>query len=407
MKRADPYCWITVANFPRALIALSSWFLFLRIGPGFSSDAIADGPTLDIISANVTSLRKNWDLVKALDSSIYFLQETTLNKQGQNAMARTISKDNHSATFGLPCEYKFSGSQTSISLWNAKSGGLASIAKNSLPLKDIKSTTFMFEIGRATHTWVPCGLGHRGFHIINCYGYVGAGTKNPHAFTLNEKFLSSVFEYTSTLGDVPWMVVGDLQTNPDTSPVLGTLCASNTIHDLGAIFTDSAWTYQKGQNEHIRTRIDMALCNDAMLAHVTDMHIIRDSNLPGHCPLRVFLDFPSHLDSKMVYRTPKKLPVYKQCCPNEVVDDIEARLWSDVADDFHNALMNSNVDDVFTIWTKTAEKICCEQARFLQQTVSRQQLGRGMPPKVVSQTVQASLVPFLPNLVPQRRDYLP
>jgi hypothetical protein len=105
LKRADPYCWITVANFPRALIALSSWFLFLRIGPGFSSDAIADGPTLDIISANVTSLRKNWDLVKALDSSIYFLQETTLNKQGQNAMARTISKDNHSATFGLPCEY--------------------------------------------------------------------------------------------------------------------------------------------------------------------------------------------------------------------------------------------------------------------------------------------------------------
>ena len=74
----------------------------------------------------------------------------------------------------------------------------------------------------------PLCLGHRGFHIINCYGYVGAGTKNPHAFTLNEKFLSSVFEYTSTLGDVPWMVVGDLQTNPDASPVLGTLCASNT-----------------------------------------------------------------------------------------------------------------------------------------------------------------------------------
>ena len=175
------------------------------MGPCFPSDETADGPSINIISANVTSLRKNWDSVKTLDSSLYFLQETTLNKQGQNAMAmaRTISRDNHNVTFGLPCGYKFSGSQSSISLWNAKSGGLASIAKKPLPLKDIKSTTFMFEIGRATHTWVPCGPGRRGFHIINCYGYVGAGTKNPHAFALNEKLLSSVFEYAASLGGHP------------------------------------------------------------------------------------------------------------------------------------------------------------------------------------------------------------
>jgi hypothetical protein len=38
-----------------------------------------------------------------------------------------------------------------------------------------------------------------------------------------------------------------------------------------------------------------------MLAHVTCMQLVRDSNLPGHCPVRVSLDFAPHLDNKMVY----------------------------------------------------------------------------------------------------------
>lgn len=199
--------------FPQRIIAFSSWLLLLLLGPAFSSDEIADGPAIDIISSNITSLRKNWELIKSLDASVYFLQETTLNKQGQNAMAKVIRKSSHSAIFGPPCGYKFSGAQTSISLWNAKSGGLAAVAKDPLPLKVIKSTSYPFDSGRCTHTWLPTGMGRRGIHVINCYGYVGAGPKNMRIFKLNEKFLASVFEYVASLGEVPWIVVGDLQTS--------------------------------------------------------------------------------------------------------------------------------------------------------------------------------------------------
>ena len=43
----------------RRLLPSSVWCLLLGMGPAFSSDCIADGP-IKIMSANVTSLRKNW-----------------------------------------------------------------------------------------------------------------------------------------------------------------------------------------------------------------------------------------------------------------------------------------------------------------------------------------------------------
>ena len=97
-----------------------------------------------------------------------------------------------------------------------------------------------------------------------------------------------------------------LNTNPDLSPVLGALCGSNEIIDVGSLF-DSDWTYQKGADTNIRSRIDLAICNRVMLTHVQKMTVLRDTALPGHCPLRIDLDFPEHLDSKFVYRTPLRI----------------------------------------------------------------------------------------------------
>ena len=130
-----------------------------------------------LISANVTSLRKNWDLVRMMDANIYCLQETTLNPQGQNAMARTIHKSGHNVLFSKPSEYKLSGLQKTFSLSNARSGGLATISKQPLPIQNIPATNTDFEHSRCTHTWIPAGCGLRGFHLFNVYGYVGAGKK--------------------------------------------------------------------------------------------------------------------------------------------------------------------------------------------------------------------------------------
>ena len=167
--------------------------------------------------------------------------------------------------------------------------------------------------------------------------------------------LTAAFETAATLGDVPWILVGDLNTNPELSPVLGTLCGSQQTIDLGAPF-DSGWTYQKGQDVNIRTRIDHAICNRAMLPHVSNMTVLRDTNLPGHCPLRIQLDFPEHLDYKFVYRSPQSVEVNHHLLKQTEHDRIEADLWSKLNPEFSTAIRNHDVNTACNIWTRTAEQ---------------------------------------------------
>eukprot|EP00439_Symbiodinium_sp_Y106_P014909 s6979_g2.t1 len=151
-----------------------------------------------------------------------------------------------SGTFGARITLR--GAQKLPSLWNSKAGGLATIAAQPHRTQDIFHDNPAFELGRCSHTFVPIGIGNRGLHIFNVYGYVGAGPRNPHAFKLNEQLLHDVCQIALSL------IAGDLQTAPDQSPLLGTLIQSGRLFDLGALFTESTWTFQKGDNQHIRTR---------------------------------------------------------------------------------------------------------------------------------------------------------
>ena len=86
-------------------------FLFTAVGPMFSSDIAADGPQLSILSANVTSMRKNFAIIRGIDSSYSLLQETTLNIHGQSSMRKVLHRTGYDALLGPPCGFKLSGSQ--------------------------------------------------------------------------------------------------------------------------------------------------------------------------------------------------------------------------------------------------------------------------------------------------------
>ena len=97
---------------------------------------------------------------------------------------------------------------------------------------------------------------------------------------------------------MPILLVGDFQTNPSESKILGTLTSNGSYLDLGALLSDSAWTFQKGNYTNIRTRIDLALCNQIMLPLLENLEVIDDSGLPSHRPIKITLSMPSHLDQK-------------------------------------------------------------------------------------------------------------
>ena len=283
-----------------------AWFLFLHLGPCFASNYTGDGP-ITITSANVTSLRKNWGLLQSLDSTYYLCQETMLNKHGQASLRRSMHSNGYDILYGRPCQYKFSGAQKLPSLWNSKAGGLATIAAQPHRTQDIFHDNPAFELGRCSHTFVPIGIGNRGLHIFNVYGYVGAGPRNPHAFKLNEQLLHDVCQIALSL------IAGDLQTAPDQSPLLGTLIQSGRLFDLGALFTESTWTFQKGDNQHIRTRTQ-------------------------HCPLRLVLRFHTVKDNKLVYKSPKALPNLDPPDPT-FARFLDQQLWSQADNAYQHAVI--------------------------------------------------------------------
>ena len=361
----------------------------MTFGPMFASDPTGDGPQLTLLSANVTSMRKNFPIVRELGASYSFLQETTLNSQGQSSMKKALHKSGFDVHFGPPCGYKLSGSQVQHTVWNAKAGGLAAIARQPLPCKCITSTLPVYTSGRCCLTWIPTGVGTRGFYVLNIYGFVGAGAKNPKALSLNEDFLSNVIDEIATLGDVPVIAVGDFQTCPAKSRALGQAVASNFLFDLGALFAASEWTYQQGNNTNMRTRIDLALCNNTFLPYVKSVSILRDTGLPGHCPLKIGVDFPEYIDHKMVYRTPFAFKDIAPATPQQVLV-LDGKYWQQhVCSAIRESLRLGDVDSAFNLWSRQAERYCASLHVLQQGKLTRRHFGRGLTPKVVQTPVQA------------------
>ena len=346
---------------------------------------------LCLVSSNVTSLRKNWPLLQQTVADVYLCQETTLNTHGQNSMQRSLSSQGFSAAFGPATKHKFSGSQKKISLWNACSGGLATIAKQSVPFKAIPCDGDSFIIGKSHLNWFPTGVGRRGFYVYNIYGFVGAGPKCLTAFEKNEQLLHEVFSHAATLGNSPILFIGDFQTSPDHSPTLGTLLHSGTYHDLGAIWTNSAWTYQRGADSTIQTRIDLAVCNSEMLPHIKLVEVLDGTGLPSHRPIRVQFSFTKTLDHKFVYRSPK--PVDFSTTDEQTLIDTDALIWDKQMDDFTLAFQNlpkskniqRDINNLFHQWTTLAE----ETLLIATKHTSRKFQGRGLFPRLVKTIVAA------------------
>lgn len=306
-------------------------------------------------------------------------------------MRRTLASQKFHALMGPPSKFKFSGFQQKISLWNAGSGGLATIARTHQPIKHIAADGAPFTSGKCMITWIPSGIGRRGFYIFNIYGYVGAGSRNPTAMKDNEELLQQVFEHAATFGEVPILLIGDFQTNPLESKILGTLIANKSFFDLGALLTGSDWTFQKGDDTNIRTRIDLALCNQIMLPFLKNLEVVQDSGIPAHRPLKISLAFSKFLDAKFVYRSPKavSLPVH---CPR-YIENLDSETWNKQQSEWNSlstlavadADPQTHMNNLFDKWTKTAESFILKAANVH----GPQYQGRGRRPKLITKTIQA------------------
>lgn len=365
--------------------------LHVSNAPKPSGHDASNGASFCVISSNITSLRKNWPLLCSLPADLYLCQETTLNTNGQNSMKRHLSNMGYVASFGPASLPKLSGSQKSFSLWNACSGGLATIAKSHVRFTHIQCDGEPFRSGKCSLSWIPTGIARRGVYIYNIYGFVGAGPKNADAYQKNELLPEQIFTHASSLGDSPILLIGDFQTCPDASRVLGTVIHSGRYHDLGHIYTNNEWTFQKGADENIRTRIDLAICNTILLPFISSCHVLSDTGLPSHRPIQIEFTFAKVLDTKWIYRKPKRLNLLP--CAKELVEKHDAKVWSPHTQSFRESCQQarispypqSHIDSLFHTWSSVSESALLAA----EQNFGTKFRGRGLQPRVVKINTEA------------------
>ena len=107
----------------------------------------------------------------------------------------------------------------------------------------------------------------------------------------------------------------------------------------------------------------LALCNHAFLPYVASLSILRDTGLPGHCPLLLKVNFPEYVDHKLVYRTPHAFkdlspPTLDQCCR---FDCPRTGLSTCVPPSVRLCRMVTLIP-LSNLWTKHAERFCASVA---------------------------------------------
>ena len=226
------------------------------------------GPTqqLRVITANVTSLRANFDAVVDLPGDIIAVQETRLGAAAQEYMASSLSSQGWQSFWGKP-QPLIEGPRTP-SVWNAAAGGVGVLVRVGYPAQLVPPVTTMqkalWDTGRWCHVEVAYGRGHRSLHVMSVYGFVGDGRLQSNQ--TNDAFLQEVFLTAAELGAVPVLLLGDLNIVAERSSTLSTAISLGRWVDLAAASataqgsTPDATCFARLHGQG--SRLDYALANE-------------------------------------------------------------------------------------------------------------------------------------------------
>ena len=90
---------------------------------------------ITLISANVTSWKKNFNEIARLNPDIMALQETKVTKAAKPAANRAAGSENYSVIWGKPCDQlkkKREGRTIAQTPWLGRQGGVAVMAKKEM-----------------------------------------------------------------------------------------------------------------------------------------------------------------------------------------------------------------------------------------------------------------------------------
>ncbi|KAJ9447014.1 hypothetical protein DIPPA_29772 [Diplonema papillatum] len=164
---------------------------------------------------NVTSMLQYILAVNAVEADLLCCQEVTL------LPCKRAQAEEYLRKWCLPPPGRLCRNSGSRSTVNAANGGLSTLGLRPIPAYETKTALSHAAIrspDRVSHTVVATGAGNTFVHVFNVYCPSGNGrAESEEREDMLEKIL---FAAADSLGDVPIMVMGDLNTEEDRSPVL-------------------------------------------------------------------------------------------------------------------------------------------------------------------------------------------
>ena len=199
----------------------------------------------------------------------------------QRHMDRALAELGWTIAWGKPMPLITLAAGSSPTMWSAHAGGCAIAVRSGTPLRSIPATTDavkrLWEAGRWCHATIHWGNWRYFLHVASLYAPVD------DAQAADAALFAALVELAA-LGEVPILLAGDFNLEPQNSPTLHAACTNGGWHDIADLFArqngaPAASTCTARPGAHPR-RIDYMLANTVMFGACTEFSVLENTGLP-------------------------------------------------------------------------------------------------------------------------------
>ncbi len=390
------------------------------------SPLITTGDRINIISANIHALNPRIEEVAMWEADILLLQETKLAAHAIKD-ATGVAKDNGWAFIhGKPCKMATRSSSKTRASTEANSGGVAAMVRR--PRRPIthkldRHAADLHETARWLEVKTARGKGGGCLTTSTVYGISGANSCQRKK-KQNEALLADALTKLIQAGDDPYILMGDLNIDPENSPAIAAAVDAGLVVDVGHLWARDVTVDEEGREcKHPEptyckdgpspgmsgpgvSRIDVVLANPVAAAAVKDFVLRWDLVQENHVPLQITLDLGELDAQEVVQKTRGHVDV-------EGLPDQDDQVWQQAmstARDVYgprlqSALDKRDVNEAHLIWNYMAEA-CLKFATGWDRAKAESWLAafppRGGAPRFVKRQ-RKRLVDRLDNPAPYRQ----
>ena len=319
-----------------------------------------------VCAANVSSLNTQLETVMQLPGGVLALTEVRLTESSQMTMRSDLEERKWSVVFGKPQEeWK--------TQWGAKAGGVAILARPGVPLQTARCTSDvqreLWDTGRWVHATAAHGDGKTVVHLMCVYGHSGAAG-NRVRMDRNEDLLRKVFVAAAELGNVPVLILGDINVPPEASFAVSAALKTGRWVDAAAAVAAASGSSPDAtcfvRDTSIGSRIDVILCNSIAAASLLDFGVVLDSGLPVHLPVACSLNLHAFSQEVPQVSKPRAVPLGWVDPEPEAEqwqsDRCVAQVWQAFEEAWQRGLRTTDVECLWAAWSAAAEKYLITRA---------------------------------------------